>query len=135
MIANKGTSVSAVKSVGEIQAMLAEARASSLMIDYRDGEPIGLSFQLTKGGQSLSFRLPCNWEGTLAAMKREKKCPRNLCMPDQAKRVTWRVLREWLRAQLTLVETGASSIEEVMIPYLITLKISRFARLTFHVKN
>lgn len=120
MIANRTTSVSAVKSVSEIQAMLAEARASALTIDYSDGEPSGLSFTLTRENHSLHFRLPCNWSGTLQAMKRDKKCERRLLQPEQAKRVAWRVLRDWIRAQLTLVEAGASSIEEVMIPYLVT---------------
>lgn len=120
MIANRTTQIDATKTVGEIQAMLAAARASSLMIDYEDGQPSALAFQLTQGDQSLSFRLPCNWQGILAALKRDKKYPQRLKNPDQAKRVSWRVLRDWMRAQLTLVEAGASTMQEVMVPWLIT---------------
>lgn len=120
MIANKTTQIDASKTVGEIQQMLASARASSLMIDYEDGQPSALAFQLAQGDQSLSFRLPCNWQGILAALKRDKKYPQRLKNADQAKRVSWRVLRDWLRAQLTLVEAGASSLQEVMVPWMIT---------------
>lgn len=120
MIANRTTSISPHKSVAEIQGMLADARASSLMIDFDNGQPTAISFCLTRDGHSLAFRLPCNWEGTLAAMKRDKKCEARLRNPEQAKRVAWRVLRDWLRAQLTMVEAGASTIHEVMTPWMIT---------------
>lgn len=40
--------------------------------------------------------------------------------PEQAKRVAWRVLRDWIRAQLSLVEAGNATIHEVMVPWMIT---------------
>ena len=120
MIANKTTTVEATKTVGEIQAMLATARASSILTEYDNGEPSALSFQLRAGEQSLAFRLPCNWAGVLAALKKDKGYPQRLKCHEQAKRVAWRVLRDWLRAQLSLVEAGNTTIHEVMVPWLIT---------------
>lgn len=120
MIANKTTSVPAEKTVSEIQSMLAGVRASALMIDYDNGQPIAISFKMVREGHALSFRLPSNWQGILNALKREKTMPRRLINSDHAKRVSWRVVRDWLRAQLTLIEAGAASIEEVMLPWAIT---------------
>ncbi len=120
MIANRTTSIDAGKTVREIQQMLAAAHASSLMIDYELGQPSALSFQLRSGEQVLSFRLPCSWEGVLACLKRDKTTPQRLKSADQAKRVAWRVLRDWLRAQLSLVEAGNSTIQEVFVPWMIT---------------
>lgn len=120
MIANKTTTVPAEKTIMEIQQMLATARAAHIMTAYQDGKPDAIAFQLQRGGESLSFRLPVNWKGLLAAMRAEKKTPRSLLTEDQARRVSWRVLREWLRAQLTLIEAGAATIEEVMLPWAIT---------------
>lgn len=120
MIANKSTKVASMKTIGEIQAMLAHARASSIMVEYEDGEPIAISFQLKNQQQTLSFRLPINWKGTLQAMIRDKTCPKGLRTNEQARRVSWRVLRDWIRAQLTLVEAGASTIHEVMVPWMVT---------------
>lgn len=120
MIANRTTSIESAKTVGEIQAMLATAKASALMIDYEDGQPCAVAFQLRSGEQSLTFRLPCNWKGVLHALQRDKGYPRGMKTPEQAKRVAWRVLKDWLRAQLSLVEAGNSTIHEVMVPWMIT---------------
>jgi hypothetical protein len=120
VIANKTTSVSADKSVGEIQKMLASARVSSLMVDYVDGKPDAIAFKISRSELQIAFRLPANWQGVLAAMKRDKTIARRLVCEDQARRVSWRVVRDWLRAQLTLIEAGAASIEEVMLPWAVT---------------
>lgn len=100
--------------------MLASVKASAMMIDYVDGKPDAIAFKMIKGGQPIAFRLPANWQGILEAMRRDKTVPRRLVCEDQARRVSWRVVRDWLRAQLTLIEAGASSIEEVMLPWAIT---------------
>lgn len=120
MIANKTTTVSAERTVAEIQSMLASARASALMIDYEACQPSAIAFKLDRGGTHISFRLPSNWQGILAALKKDRTVPRRYCCEEHARRVSWRVVRDWLRAQLTLVEAGASTIEEVMLPWAIT---------------
>lgn len=122
MIANRTTSISCEKTVAEIQSMLAGVRASAMMLDYdSDGKPCGLAFRLERDGQSMAFRLPCNWQGVLNALKKERGgIPQRLLTADHAKRVSWRILKDWLRAQLSLIEAGASSIEEVMLPWAIT---------------
>lgn len=120
MIANKTTTVPSEKTVMEIQSMLASMHASSLMIDYADGKPQSIAFKIVRNGRPISFRLPANWQGILTAMKKDKSVPRKLCCEDQARRVSWRVIRDWLRAQLTLIEAGAATIEEVMLPWAVT---------------
>lgn len=120
MIANRTTSIESSKTVGEIQQMLASANASRVMIDYEDQEPSAVLFQLANGEQKLAFRMPCNWEGVLAALKKDRKYPDRLKSPEQAKRVAWRGVRDWLRVQLSFVEAGNASMHEIMVPWLIT---------------
>lgn len=122
MIANRTTTVSCQNTVGEIQAMLAEVRASKMMLEYDgEGKPSGIAFQIEREGQSMAFRLPCNWQGVLRALNRERGgLPQRLLIPEHAKRVSWRIIKDWLRAQLSLIEAGASTIEEVMLPWAIT---------------
>jgi len=120
VIANKTTTIDATKTVGEIQTMLASAHASAMMIEYESGQPSAVSFRLDRNGSPISFRLPNNWQGLLLALKKDRQFPRNKCTEEHARRVSWRVLKDWLRAQLTLVEAGASTIEEVMLPWAIT---------------
>ena len=120
MIANRNTTVPALKTVGEIQAMLAGIRADAIVMQYESGEPSAIGFKLTRDDHSISFQLPSNWQGILQALKRDKSIPKRLLTADQAKRVSWRVIRDWLRAQLSLIEAGAATIEEVMLPWAIT---------------
>jgi hypothetical protein len=89
MIANRTTTISAEKTVSEIQSMLASVRASAMMIDYdTDGTPCGIAFRLEREGQSMAFRLPSDWQGVLKALKRERGgIPHRLLTADHAKRV------------------------------------------------
>lgn len=120
MIANRNTTVPDLKTVGEIQAMLAGIRADAIVMQYDAGEPSAIAFKLTRDGHSISFQLPSNWQGIFQALKRDKSIPKRLLTAEQAKRVSWRVIRDWLRAQLSLIEAGAATIEEVMLPWAIT---------------
>lgn len=119
-ISNKSTTVPAEKTVAEIQSMLAAAKANALMIDYEGGVPSAISFRLVRGNSSIAFKLPSNWQGLLVAMKKDKSIPKRLLCEEHARRVSWRVIRDWLKAQLTLIEAGASTIEEVMLPWAVT---------------
>lgn len=38
--------------------------------------------------------------------------------PEQAERVAWRVAREWLLAQLAIIEAQMATLDQVMLPYL-----------------
>jgi hypothetical protein len=38
---------------------------------------------------------------------------------DQALRVAWRVVKDWLEAQLALIEAAVVDLEQVMLPYLV----------------
>ena len=48
---------------------------------------------------------------------REKVAPR-FKTPEQAERVAWRILKDWLEAQLALVQTEMVSLDCVMLPYM-----------------
>lgn len=119
MIANKLTTVDADKSIAEIQKLLVGFCASKMMIDYEGEYPSSIAFQIARNGFPISFRLPCNWRAMLDALKREK-IPQRYLNREHAQRVAWRVLRDWIRAQLTLIEAGVAKVEEVMLPWAIT---------------
>jgi hypothetical protein len=122
VIANRNTTVSAQKTVGEIQLMLASAGVSGTLIEYGpDAIPARIAFQIACNEQKLSFKLPCNWQGVLNALKRERGgISKSLLTPEHAQRVAWRIIKDWLRAQLSLIEAGTSTIQEVMLPWAIT---------------
>jgi hypothetical protein len=38
-------------------------------------------------------------------------------MREQATRVAWRILKDWIEAQLALIQTGMVSVEQVFLPF------------------
>lgn len=118
MLANKTTTVDAAKSVADIQQLLARNGATRMLVQYEGSDPVALSFTIVVNESPISFQLPCHWPGVLRALRKE--VPPRLQNAEHARRVGWRILREWLRAQLSLIASGSSTIEEVMLPWAIT---------------
>lgn len=119
-IANYSTTTPADKTLMEIQQLLARAGAESVRIDYRDGIPTALAFLLTIRDQQVAYRLPADADAMLRCLSRDPKVPRSLRTIEQARRVAWRVVKDWLRAQFALVEAEQAALAEVMLPYAVT---------------
>lgn len=119
-LANYTTKVPVVRSLQLIQEMLAKSGADAVMLNYDAGEPTTITFRIVKNGQQLGFRLPGNWKGVLQVMTKDPKIPGSLKRTDQAKRVAWRTVHDWLRAQLAMVEVGNVSLDQVMLAYAVT---------------
>ena len=119
-IANYTTTVSVDKSVGEIQKMLAKAGARRVLTEYDEtGELTGISFQLEISHTTVAFRLPANVAGVESALIAQRAESRYR-KPDQYRRVAWRIIRDWLRAQLALVEAEQATLAQLMLPHAIT---------------
>lgn len=86
------------------------------------GEVMSLSFTIECSGQQVPFQLPINpepiWE--YLQNKRKRHTARNTAASDleQARRVAWRQVYWWVKAQLALVETGMVKVEQVFLPYI-----------------
>jgi len=129
-IANYTTTVTALKSVGEIQGMLVAHGAEHIWIDYEGGEPVGLAFLITTPyGGDVPFRLPANVDRVQAVLSkqlassrrqwdREYQEQRKAKMEEQASRVAWRILKDWVRAQMAILETEMVSIDQIFLPYM-----------------
>lgn len=120
-ILNYTTTISASKTIGEIQELLAANGAKKIMMDYDDhGSPSAITFALNLNGGLVYFALPANYDGMLNAMSRDKKIPRKYCTKDQAIRTAWRVTKDWIAAQCAIVQSGMVEMPEVFLPYAIT---------------
>ncbi|MFQ8581415.1 MAG: hypothetical protein ACLSA6_02205 [Holdemania massiliensis] len=120
-IKNYTTSKDAYESVGEVQAMLARKGAQRLMIEYGpDQRVVSVSFTIQTPGGVQAVRLPSNVNATLEVLKRQKlKNSKVIATYDQAERVSWRILRDWLDAQLAILETEMVTIDQVLLPYFV----------------
>jgi hypothetical protein len=117
-ILNYTTKIDSYKTLGEIQKLLAKHGARKIMIENDlSGKPSALAFLIEWNGVECSFNLPCNFKGVLNAMKKAK-VPNSFCNEDQALKVGWRILKDWIEAQMAIKEAEIASLPEVFLPYL-----------------
>lgn len=115
-IKNYTTKVPAVQTVGEIQGILAAHGARKVMMDYGDnGTVIAITFALDLNGVLNGFRLEAKPEGVIRVMQKE----RTKCTKEQAERIAWRNIKDWIAAQVALVETEQASMAELFLPKLV----------------
>nr|DAV16874.1 MAG TPA: hypothetical protein [Caudoviricetes sp.] len=113
-IKNYTTKVDVYQSLGEIQGALAKHGATKIMIDYENEKPVAISFALDGPFGLRGFVLPAAVDGTLRAFQKSKvKADQN-----QAEMTAWRNIRDWVLAQMALVESCDVPLDEVFFPYL-----------------
>ena len=117
-IKNYTTSISPTKTVGEIQMILAKGSAKSVMVDYADNQPQAVRFAIMIGEQEIWFRLPCQVDGVLASMKRDR-LQRSYCNLEQARRTAWRIVKDWVDSQMAIIDAGQAKAAEVFFPYIL----------------
>lgn len=116
-ILNYTTTVPAEKSVGEIQKKLAAAGAQAIMQEYQDGIISHIAFRISTEHGLISFRLPANIELIKKILERQRNIPKRFTTSEHAARVAWRILKDWIEAQLAIIETGMASLSQVFLPY------------------
>jgi hypothetical protein len=119
-IANYTTTVTARKSIGEIQGMLVDHGAKHILIDYENEEPVGLAFMIATPYGDTGFRLPANIDAVQKVLDRQRV--RSHVDRQMAARVAWRILKDWIRAQIAILETEMVTIDQIFLPYMQTGK-------------
>lgn len=117
---NYTTTIAAEKTASEIGTILAKGGAASVSTMFEDGKPIGVGFSLKTPHGPRFFELPVNIDGVQAALKADRRTSARQRERDQAERTAWRVTKDWISAQVALVEAQMASLDEVMLPYLLT---------------
>ena len=113
-IKNYTTKVDQNRTVSEVQALLAAKGARSIRVDYDEkGLPAALAFMVKWREQEVPFRLPVNWEGVAATLKRDRRKVDDA----RARDVAWRIVKDWCAAQMAIIESGQASLAEVFLPY------------------
>lgn len=114
---NYTTTIASVKTVGEIQTLLAKSGARSVHIEFDDkGNAAAIAFTLLLDGHLMAFRLPRNTEGALKSLRAAKIESRYKNI-DHAARVSWRILKDWVDAQLALVQCNQAEMAQAFMPY------------------
>jgi hypothetical protein len=120
---NYTTTVPAERTAAEIQGILVRAGASAVMTEYRDREVVALAFRVTGPLGERSFRLPVDPAPVLRLLLKNHARARShaaKATPEQATRVAWRIVKDWVEAQLAIVETEMVGLDQAMLPYMTT---------------
>lgn len=125
-IKNYTTAVPVVKTISEIHIMLAEHGARKIMFDYDGSSKVrAVCFSILTPSGEQGIRLPSNVDRVQEVLKQQRSNPRvkNRSSIDfsyeQAERVAWRIVRDWLAAQLAILETEMVEIQQVFLPYFV----------------
>jgi hypothetical protein len=120
---NYTTQIEVGKTIGEITGILVQAGAQKILMDYKEKQPSAISFKLSSKGTELSVILPAKPEATLRILKQQKAemGSRMKVKADyeQACRVSWRIIKDWLEAQIAMIEAEQAEMPEVFLSYLL----------------
>lgn len=128
-LADYTTDVPTGQSLGEIMDLLGDHGAQHVTVAYLTKEPIGIQFEVATPIGPVHYRLVCDMAGVLACLEKvgaekdrsgKRLIPANRLDDAYARRVGWRILRDWLRAQLAMIQIGMARFEQVMLPYALT---------------
>lgn len=115
----------------KIQKILISHKAKSIMFDYDEAGKIKkLNFLIDIKGVDVAFQLPARVEKVEAIFLQNKKDKakyqwdrdRVVLSDDerqQSYRTAWANIRDWLDAQMALIDTEQVKLEEVFLPYAV----------------
>ena len=112
----------------ELQQTLGTHGAKQISYDYGDdGKVQGVHFVIKVSGRFIPIKLPARVEKAQAVLKKQweeglishKRGKENTYGYDQAYRVAWRNILDWVQAQMALLEIGMAKMEEVFLPYML----------------
>lgn len=117
-IADYTTTVDVTKTLLEIHDMLVLHNAKSIIVDHdNDGNPVALMFKLVTKYGEIPIKLPVDINSTKDTLEYDGLPPR-YHTKEHAKRVAWRITRDWIRAQLGYIDTGMVKFEQVFLPFI-----------------
>ena len=113
---NYTTKVNVYATLGEIQGVLVKHGAKKIMQDYDDaGRITALTFSIETPAGVRGIRLPANVDAVHKVLTRQRvKCDR-----EQAERVAWRIVKDWVEAQMAILESEMVQMDEIFLPYMV----------------
>jgi hypothetical protein len=118
-ILNYTTKIDPAKTAGEVQTLLANSGAVGVATQFERGEPVGLAFTAMTQFGLREFALPINWQAVQRVL-RKQRVQASFQTDEHARRVAWRITKDWVEAQLAIIQTETVGLDQVMLPYMRT---------------
>jgi hypothetical protein len=116
------------KIFAELQRILGQHGAKQISYDYGDdGQVHGVQFVIKVKERFIPVKLPARVEKAQAVLKRQwdagiishKVGKEKAYGDEQAYRVAWKNILEWVQAQMALIEIEMVKLEEIFLPYMV----------------
>jgi hypothetical protein len=119
---NYTTQIQASKTVAEITNILVAHHAQRVTNDYdSEGQIKSLSFEVNTPHGLAEIVLPVDPEAVLKVMRKYgSHVPARLQNKQQAIRVAWRIIKDWIEAQMAILDTEMVKMEQIFLPYIQT---------------
>lgn len=120
---NYTSKVTASRSVEFIIAKLVAHGARKIQQEYSvEGRLTGLAFIMEIGNREVPFKLPARvkeCERVLEGMRSARSLHQGKGkIPEQAVRTAWKILSDWVEAQMAMIELAQVEMMEVFLPYV-----------------
>lgn len=119
---NYTTTIGVHKTLGEIQQILVDHGARKVMYDYdNNGRILSLSFQVPTPDGDRGIRLPADAKAVMEVLRQQRREGKIKTNPDfeQAERTAWRIVKDWIDAQMAILEYQMVKFEEIFLPYML----------------
>ena len=87
--------------------------------EYENGRHTGLTFAIVSPGETFHYSLPVRIDAVRDVLVRQR-VEKRYQTAEHAESVAWRILRDWVRAQVAIIETEMVTLQQVMLPYMRT---------------
>lgn len=120
-ILNYTTTVDSFKTSGEIEKILVQHKARSIMKNYEGETIIAMSFLIDTGSRQIPVKMPVKIDECLKVLQEEKRAGgKNIkATREQAERVAWRILKDWIEVQMALLDVEMVTLQEIFLPYIV----------------
>jgi hypothetical protein len=114
---NYTTEVAVEKTLAEITAILVRGGARSIQTEFNDrGRVAGMNFVVKTTFGMRAFHVPVETERVLKVLRAE--APPRYQTAEQAERVSWRIIKDWLEAQITLVQLQLIGLDQALLGFM-----------------
>ena len=129
---NYTTKILAEQTAAEIMSILVKKGATDILTHYGPaGMATGMKWRMETVSGTLGFSLPINAGAVFEILTRDRVMKTNpAARMQQANRTAWRIIKEWILAQMALIETEMVTVEEVFLPYMLTGKQTLYQALS-----
>lgn len=127
---NYTTSIPEEKTIMEIEQILAQFGASAILKDYHGDESVkAISFKVKTEHGEMPFKIPMD-DKQIAQYRSEQftgYTKKENTKKDlvTARKIGWRIIKDWIHSQLSIVQLRLVKVEEVFLPYMFNYQTNK----------